>query len=458
MENTRSDPTKSSIETNSLETNFKMDQATRFASLVPELRGRFPSLERHVPAGDEPIIYLDGPAGSQVPRSVIEAISNYYLRHNANSGGQFPTSLETNEMMAAAHRAAADWFGASDPRECVFGANMTTLTMAFSRAISKTWKPGERIVVTELDHDGNVTPWKLAAADAGVEVATVRVDPCDATLDIQDFRRQVTPGTRLVALTCASNSVGSKPPVEELIAIAHAAGAEVYLDAVHYAPHGLIDVQAWQADYCVCSAYKFFGPHVGMLWGRLERLEALTAYKLRPSPQHPPGKWMTGTQNFAAISGAVAAIDYMASIGQRLEDERSRGSQASPLTRRDALQRAFAAIEVYERELLERLIRGLTAIDGVTVYGITDPARFSNRVPTVACTLAGQPATQVAKALGEQGIFCWDGNYYAVDVCRVLGQSEHGMVRLGILHTTTAEEIDRTLVAIRRLALLPVPT
>lgn len=435
-----------------MKTNHEPDRTNRFADLVPELRGKFPSLARLSPDGIEPVVYLDGPAGSQVPGSVVQAISNYYLRHNANSGGQFATSLETNELIAAAHRAAADWFGASDPRECVFGANMTTLTMAFSRAISKTWKLGERIVVTELDHDGNVTPWTLAAADAGVEVATVRVDPSDATLDIDDFRRQVTAGTRLVALTCASNAVGSKPPIEELIAIAHAVGAEVYLDAVHYAPHGLIDVQAWQADYCICSAYKFFGPQVGMLWGRLERLEALTAYKLRPAPQHSPGKWMTGTPSFAAIAGVVAAIDYIASIGQRLEDERNSGGQAARLSRRHALQHAFAAIEVYERELLERLIGGLQAIEGVSLYGITDPARFSQRVPTVACTLAGLPATPVAKALGDQGIFCWDGNYYAVDVCRVLGQAEQGMVRLGILHTTTAEEIDRTLSAIAQLA------
>ncbi|MEZ6151561.1 MAG: cysteine desulfurase-like protein [Pirellulaceae bacterium] len=435
----------------SVETNPETDSAIPFASLVPELRSRFPSLARLSPDGSEPVVYLDGPAGSQVPRSVIEAIGNYYLRHNANSGGQFATSVETNELIAAAHRAAADWFGANDPRECVFGANMTTLTMAFSRAISKTWKPGERVVVTQLDHDGNVTPWTLAAADAGVEVATVRVDPADATLDVDDFRRQVTAGTRLVALTCASNAVGSKPPIEELIAIAHEVGAEVYLDAVHYAPHGLIDVQAWEADYCVCSAYKFFGPQVGMLWGRLERLEALTAYKLRPAPQHSPGKWMTGTPNFAAIAGVVAAINYIASIGQRLEDDSKSEGQSVQLSRRDAIQHAFAAIDVYERELLERLMVGLQAIEGVTVYGITDPARFSRRVPTVACTLAGLPATQVAKALGDQGIFCWDGNYYAVDICRVLGQSEQGMVRLGILHTTTAQEIDRTLAAIARL-------
>ncbi len=420
----------------------------RTESIAPSLatfRGQFPSLSRLRPDGHGRVIYLDGPAGSQVPQAVIDAISNYYLNHNANSGGKFPSSQETSAQMSDAHQTAADWFGARDWRECIFGANMTTLTLAFSRALAKTWRPGEKVVVTELDHDGNVTPWKLAAADAQVEVATVRVDPTDATLDIEDFQRQVTPGTRLVALTCASNSVGSKPPVTELIDIAHRAGAEVYLDAVHYAPHGLIDVQAWNADYCVCSAYKFFGPHVGLLWGRLERLEALSAYKLRPSPAESPGKWMTGTQNFAAISGVVAAIDYLASIGRQ-------DNTQEPLSRRQALRSAFAAIEEVERELLVQLLRGLSDIPGVTVYGITDESRFSTRVPTVACTLAGWTSSQVATALGEQGIFCWHGDYYAVDVCRALGQADEGMVRLGILHTNTAEEIDRTLLAIGELS------
>ncbi len=415
------------------------------AQTFSELRQQFPSLARLVPGGHEQVIYLDGPAGSQVPQVVIDAISNYYLHHNANSGGKFPTSLETSSLMSAAHQAAADWFGASDWRECIFGANMTTLTMAFSRALSKTWRPGERIVVTELDHDGNVTPWKLAAADAHVEVATVRVDPSDATLDMDDFRRQLIPGTRLVALTCASNSVGSKPCVAELIDIAHSVGAEVYLDAVHYAPHGLIDVQAWEADYCVCSAYKFFGPHVGLLWGRHERLEALSAYKLRPAPVHSPGKWMTGTQNFAAIAGVMAAINYIAAIGRQLT-----GNQL--MSRRQALQSAFAAIEEFERELLTQLVQGLSGISDVTVFGITESSRFSQRVPTVACTIAGWTSSQVATALGEQGIFCWHGDYYAVDVCRVLGQADAGMVRLGILHTNTADEIDRTVRAIAALS------
>ncbi len=431
--------------------------------LLPELRAKFPSLARKLPGQSEPVVYLDGPAGSQVPESVIAAISGYYMQHNANSGGKFATSCETVAMMAAAHQAAADWFGASDPRECVFGANMTTMTLAFSRAIAKTWRPGERIVVSELDHDGNVTPWKLAAADAGVEVVTVRVNPSDATLDIDDFRAKVTSGTRLVAVTCASNSVGSKPPIGELVEHAHTVRAEVYLDAVHYAPHGLIDVAQWQADYCVCSAYKFFGPHVGMLWGRLERLESLAAYKLRPSPAHPPGKWMTGTQNFAAIAGVTAAIDYLADIGHRLvqqfelyeasvDADMKSGPLTRPQSRREALRTAFAAIERHEQTLLTELLQGLADIPGVEVYGITDPQRYGQRVPTVACNVHGKSSADVAERLARVGIFCWHGDYYAVDVCAALGQQPHGMVRLGILHTNTSAEIQRTLREIADLA------
>ncbi len=422
-------------------------QATAsFLQIHPALRQQFPAFLRRSPHDGLPVIYLDGPAGSQVPQLVIDAVADGLANHNANSNGMFSTSIEVSEMMASAHQAAADWFGTSDPRECIFGANMTTLTLAISRALAKTWKPGEKIVVTELDHDANVTPWKLAAADAGVEVATVRVNRDDATLDVDDFRRQVTPGTRLVAFTCASNSVGSKPPIEELIAIAHSVGAEVYLDAVHYAPHCLIDVSKWNADYCVCSAYKFFGTHVGMLWGRYERLDELKAYKLRPSPALPPGKWMTGTQNFAAIAGAVAAIDYIASIGRLI-------SNSDPaISRRAALQIAFEAIEKYERTLLQQLVSGLKKISGIEVYGITDPECFDHRVPTIALTIPELPSKQAAKLLGEQGIYCWHGDYYAVDICRVLGQELDGMIRLGIMHTTTQDEVERTLDAIRALA------
>jgi cysteine desulfurase family protein (TIGR01976 family) len=407
--------------------------------VVQNLRQLFPSLNRRCPDSDQPVIYLDGPAGSQVPQSVIDAIGQYYLHHNANSAGMFPTSRETTQIMHDAHQAAADWFGTTEPNECIFGANMTTLTLAFSRALSRTWQRGDRIVVTQLDHDGNVTPWRLAAKDVGVEVDTVRVDPSDATLDEEDYRRKISSRTKLVAFTAASNSVGTTNEIKKLTKIAHEAGAEVFVDAVHWAPHRLIDVKDWEVDFCVCSAYKFFGPHVGMLWGNLARLEELTPYKLRPAPQHCPGKWMTGTQNFAAIAGVQAAIDYVASIARHVSPS------AISLTRRDSLRLAFDAIRSYENNLATQLIEGLQSLPRVRVFGIVDRNRVDSRVPTVAFTVDGIPSIRVAQRLGERGIFCWHGHYYAVDICEALGQSEHGMVRVGILHTNTSKEIDRFL-------------
>lgn len=417
-----------------------------FEQIVHDLRAAFPSLSRLHPLNNLPVIYLDGPAGSQVPQAVIEAITDYYLHHNANSAGMFPTSQETAEIMNQAHQAAADWFGCSNARECIFGANMTTLTLAFSRALARTWRSGDRVVVTELDHDANVTPWALAAKDVGAELVQVKVNLGDATLDEADFDAKLTPRTRLVAFTAASNSVGSITKIKELSWRAHQVGAEVYVDAVHWAPHRAIDVLNWDIDYCVCSAYKFFGPHVGMLWGRFERLEQLAAYKLRASPTHPPGKWMTGTQNFAAIAGVTAAINYLASIHSRLSPE-----MAATGTRRQALVAAFDAIQAYETELVQQLISGLRSIPQICVFGITDPARFEQRVPTVVFSVNGFTSREIAARLAQQGIFSWHGDYYAVDICRALGQAEQGMVRLGILHTTTRDEIERTLSALRTI-------
>ncbi len=415
-------------------------------SIVPHLRQQFPSLSRLDTTSGQPVVYLDGPAGSQVPRQVIDAISNYYLHHNANSAGMFATSVETVELMQGAHRAAADWFGADRPEECIFGANMTTLTLAFSRALSKTWQPGDRIVVTHLDHDGNISPWMLAAQDAGAEVVQVSVNLADATLDENDFEAKLNSRTKLVAFTAASNSVGSVTNIARLTELAHRHGAEVYIDAVHWAPHRLIDVAAWNVDYCVCSAYKFFGPHIGMLWGRLERLEELTAYKLRPAPAHSPGKWMTGTQNFAAIAGVKAAIDYVASIAELLP-----GSNASYMLRRERLRLAFQAIQSYETELVERLIDGLKSMKHVKVFGITDRACLDRRVPTVAIAIRNLPSREAASRLSQRGIYCWHGHYYAVDIAAALGQFEEGMIRLGILHMNTIQEVERTLTEIDAL-------
>lgn len=419
----------------------KFNIGQSLAEIVPELRKQFPAMAR-VQSG-QPVVYLDGPAGSQVPLSVIDAIGNYYRYHNANRSGQFPTSHETDQLMADAHCAAAAWFGGDDPKEIVFGANMTTLTFQFSRAHARTWQPKDTIVVTRLDHDANVSPWRLAAADRGVTLRTVEVRREDATLDEDDFARALELEPRLVAVTAASNSVGSRTPIARLAAMAHQAGAEVYIDAVHLAPHALLDAAAWNADYIVCSAYKFFGPHVGMLWGRHQRLEELEAYKVQPAPDRSPEKWMTGTQNHAAICGVTAAIDYVCSLGRQL---------ANPsVTRREALTQAMTAIESYERELVTRLISGLQQIPKVRVFGITHPSQFDRRVPTVALTVDGIPSSSVAARLSQHGIYCWHGHYYAIAICDALGQSANGMVRLGLMHTNTVEEVDRTLEALQTI-------
>ncbi len=414
--------------------------ATKLSPYVPALRQMFPSLRRM--HHGRPVIYLDGPAGSQVPQQVVDAISDYYLHHNANRSGKFATSQETDRLIQAAHVAAAAWFGTEDPTETIFGANMTTITFAFSRALSKTWKPGDRILVTQLDHDGNVTPWRMAAEDVGAEVEQIRVRATDATLDWDHLEQLLESPTRLLAITGASNSVGSRTDIATIVRLAHRAGAEVYLDAVHLAPHCGLDVKAWDVDYCVCSAYKFFGPHVGLLYGKRSKLESLVPYKLRPAPSVTPGKWMTGTQNHAAICGVRAAIEYVADIGRQL-------ANASALDTRASLIKAFEAIEEYEQALVEQLIHGLCSLPHVEVYGITQPDRFSQRVPTVAMNVRGRPSAEVALELGERGIYCWHGDYYAVDVCHALGQQPQGMVRLGLMHTNTPEEVHQALEALR---------
>lgn len=405
----------------------------------PQVRDQFPALSRQ--HAGQPVIYLDGPAGSQVPQSVIDAIGNYYCHHNANRSGQFGTSHETDALMQDAHAAAAAWFGTDDPNETVFGANMTTLTFQFSRALSREWSSSDTVVVTELDHDANVSPWRLAAADRGAKLRTVKVNTTETTLDMDDYAHALESRPRLVAITAASNSVGTRTPIRRMIEMAHAVGAEVYVDAVHYAPHALIDVKDWQADYVVCSAYKFYGPHVGLLFGRSHRLAELQAYKVTPAPNTAPGKWMTGTQNHAAICGVTAAIDYLCSIGRLVLSNNSLG-------RRAALVAAMQAIEAYERSLLVGLLEGLQQLPRVKVFGITEPSRLHERVPTLALAVEGNPAIEVARRLGEQGIYCWHGHYYAIAICEALGQSQHGMVRLGLMHTNTMEEVERTLRAL----------
>jgi cysteine desulfurase family protein (TIGR01976 family) len=404
---------------------------------IAAVRAQFPALARQVDG--RPAVYFDGPAGSQVPRSVAEAVSSYMLEHNANHSGLFATSVESDALLLDAQRAAADFVGASDPTEVVFGANMTTLTFAFSRALALTWKPGEEIVVTDIDHDADVTPWTIAARERGVEVRRVRFRPEDCSLDLHDLEAKLSKKTRLVAVAAASNAVGTINPVKRIAELVHAAGAELFVDAVHFAPHGLLDVKDWGCDYCVCSAYKFFGPHVGILWGRRERLDALTPYKVRPSANVCPDRWMTGTPNFEGIAGTRAAIDYLVSLCDG-PDRRSR------------LRSTFGKlITPYERILSQRLLTKLVELPDVRILGITDVARLSERVPTVSFVHRRHEAGAVAEHLARRGIFVWNGNMYALALSESLGLEPHGMVRVGLLHYNTADEIDRLIEALREL-------
>ena len=405
------------------------------------IRRQFPALARRTAAG--PAVFLDGPAGTQVPQRVIQAISDYLVNCNANHGGLFPTSVESDRLLEQAHRTFADFVGASDPDEIVFGANMTTLTFHISRALSRTWHAGDEIVVTRLDHDANVTPWVLAAQERGVTVRYVDILPGDCTLNLDDLQQKLTSKTRLVAVGCASNSVGTLNPVGQITAWAREAGALVYLDAVHYAPHQLIDVAEWNCDFLVCSAYKFFGPHLGIAWSRRSIWEELPAYKVRPAPNSLPGKWMTGTQNHEGIAGAAAAVDYLAELGRA-------SAQRIDLQRRSALRQAFATIAEYERELAVQLLDELETIAEIRVYGITDRERMSDRVCTFSIVHDRVATPHLAAYLAEQGFFAWHGNYYAVQLSETLGLEPQGMVRLGPVHYNSPAEIERLGDCLRR--------
>ena len=406
---------------------------------VNALRAQFPALART--HNGEPAVFFDGPAGTQVPQSVIDAISDYLVTCNANSHGAFATSIESDERVDAAHQAAADFLGASDPHTVSFGANMTTLTMALSRALAKTWQPGDEIILTHLEHDANFSPWRLAAEDAGVTVRYVDIHPEDCTLVLEDYEKLLNDRTRLVAVGCASNAAGTVNPVKQICTWAQQVGALTFLDAVHFAPHDLIDVTDWNCDFLICSAYKFFGPHVGIMFGRRELLESVQPYKLRPSPNDLPGRWMTGTQSFACICGVHAAIDYLADIGR---------PDGSPADRRAALVEAFRLIRAYERSLADELLDGLARIPGIRVWGITNPDNRDRRLPTVSITRDGLDALSLAKYLADNGIFCWHGNYYALPLTERLGLEPDGMVRIGLAHYNTSFEVSRLLKVLER--------
>jgi cysteine desulfurase family protein (TIGR01976 family) len=410
---------------------------------VDALRSRFPALS--IEQDGRPIALFDGPGGTQVPQSVIDAVAGYYREANANHDGPFLTSRRSDAIVEDAHAALADLLNATSPSEIKLGANMTTLTMHVARSIIATMAPGDEIVVSGLDHEANVGPWRSAAADRGIAVRTIDIRPDDVTLDIEQLDRILHGRPRLVAFGYASNAVGTINPVAELVRRAHEAGALTYVDAVHAAPHLPIDVQALGTDFLACSAYKFFGPHLGVLYGREAVLDALPTYKLRPAFD----RFETGTLNFEGIAGARAAVEYIADVGRQFGG-RFAGAFASMAEgrRRDA-HAGMAAIRAYEMPLFGRLLDGLEAIPGARVWGITDRARFDERTPTAAVTFATATAEAVATALGKRGIATWWGDFYAVGPIERLGLEPEGVLRIGLTHYNTAAEVDRLLAELR---------
>ena len=407
---------------------------------VEWVRQQFPSLHQDV--NGRRAVFFDAPGGTQAPQPVIDAIANYLSTSNANTGGAFITSQRTDQVIADARAAMADFFNcASD--EVVFGANMTTLTFALSRAVGRELKSGDELLVSCLDHDANVSPW-VCLEERGVKVRTADIKPGDCTLDMFDLSAKIRRNTRMVAVGWAANAVGTINDVDEIVRLAHAAGSMAFLDAVHYAPHGPIDVQTVDCDFLACSSYKFFGPHLGILYGKREQLQRLRPYKLRACTEKLPDRWESGTQNHECLAGLTAAIDYIADVGRHHDPEVK--------TRREAILAAYEVFQQHERELLEQLISGLLAIPGLTLYGIKDATKFDQRTPTVAICMEGYAPRELATRLGERGIFTWDGNYYAIDLAERLGvQSSGGMLRIGLAHYNTADEVERLLEELREL-------
>jgi cysteine desulfurase family protein (TIGR01976 family) len=423
-----------------------MSSSTNIALTVRNLdvewvREQFPALRQTV--NGQPAVFFDAPGGTQVPQQVIDAISGYLSKWNANLGGAFLTSQRSELIVEQAHQAMADFFNCS-PDEVVFGANMTTLTFALSRAIGRDLKAGDELLVTCLDHDANVSPW-VCLEERGAKVRTADIKTADCTIDMFDLQAKIRRSTRLVAVGWAANAVGTINNVQEAIRLAHAEGAVTFIDAVHYAPHGLIDVKAIDTDFLACSSYKFFGPHQGILYGKREQLQRLRPYKLRVCSEKLPDRWETGTQNHECMAGVTAAINYIAEVGRHHSSEVH--------TRREAIVAAYDVFQQHERELTAQLINGLLAIPGLTFYGITEPAKFDQRTPTVAIRMEDYTPRELAERLGERGIFTWDGNYYAINLAERLGvQQSGGMLRIGLAHYNTAEEVERLLTELRALA------
>jgi len=405
------------------------------------VRSQFPSLSQMV--NGQPAVFFDGPGGTQVPQCVVDAISDYLKQNNANTGGAYATSRHTDAMIAGARSAMADFLGC-DPDEIVFGPNMTSLTYAMSRAIGRELGPGDEIVLTHLDHDANVSPWR-ALEERGVRIRMVDIHEDDCTLDMDDLARKITPRTKIVAVGYASNAVGTINDVKKIVSLAHQHGAVAYIDAVHYAPHRPIDVRSLDCDFLVCSTYKFFGPHMGVLFGKRAHLQRLEPYKVRANTNAIPNRWEWGTLNHECIAGITACVDYLSDLGRR----------ANPAVtgRRAALLAAYETIQQHERGLFETLIRGLREIPGLKIYGITEPEGFDRRCPTLAVRIKGHTPLLLASRLGDHGFFTWDGNYYALNLTERLDvEKDGGFLRIGLAHYNTAEEVTRFLEALKKTA------
>ncbi|WP_326520726.1 cysteine desulfurase-like protein [Leptothoe spongobia] len=401
------------------------------------IRPQFPALDQTI--NGNPVAFLDGPGGTQVPQRVIDAVGHYLAHDNANAHGAFANSQRTDHVIAAAHGAMADFLGC-DSKEIIFGPNMTSLTFAMSRAIGRQLRPGDEILVTCLDHDANVAPW-LALGERGMIVHTIDMHPQDCTLDLDDLTSKLSRRTRLLAITYASNAVGTLNDLPAIIRLAHDAGAWVYVDAVHYAPHGPIDVHQLDCDFLVCSPYKFFGPHIGVLYGKQEHLEQIFPYKVRPASEAIPDRWETGTQNHEGLAGVTAAVDYLADLGQIVSPQVSH--------RRKAILAAMTAIHHHGGQLCQSLIKGLLQLPEITIYGITASEQMGWRLPTVAIRMAKCPPAVIANTLGQQGIFTWHGNFYALNLTRRLGVEDRGgLLRIGLMHYNTLAEVNRLLTAL----------
>lgn len=410
---------------------------------VDWVRSQFPSLSLKV--NGYPGAFLDGPGGTQVPQRVIDAISGYLREINANTCGAYATSRKTNEVIVGARLAMADFLGC-DSDEIVFGPNMTTLTFAISRAIGRELRAGDEILLTHLDHDANISPWR-ALEERGVKIQFADINEEDCTLDMDDLASKINSRTKVVAVGYASNGVGTINDVKAIARLAHEVDAVAYIDAVHYAPHGPIDVRELDCDFLACSTYKFFGPHMGVLYGKREHLARFTPYKVRANTNEVPQRWEWGTLNHECIAGITACVEYLAELGRQNPQRSTRGEPlVGAFNQRDGLKMAYRAIRAHERSLAERMLTGLAQIKNLRLYGVSDLSHLDQRCPTFAIRMEGHTPLELATRLGERGIFTWDGNYYALNLTERLGvESSGGFLRIGLVHYNTEAEVDRVL-------------